>query len=373
MGTPIRHASISNVDFLRGIAAIAVLVWHYQHFFYPQAAVGLKDRSIQPFFTDLRWLYEYGGHGVQFFWILSGFVFFHAYQGRQDVNFREFVINRFSRLYPLHLATLLLVAALQFVSFRILGHYQIYPLNDLYHFLLNLFMISHWGLQKGWSFNAPIWSVSVEIIIYGLFFAYIKSTRITLLTAIAWFILSWVAFQGISSTNAFSQCALLFIMGGVVHQLHIYIGRLLPSLVCALLSSGVLALAIYALYLKGGWNQSWVYFGIFPASIWMCASFERLGVSFGKAGHVVGNLTYASYLIHIPIQIAVMTAMDTANLDRISIVQSPSFFVVFLIVVCLISYWIFQNIELPLKQFIRQRFFRSRTSTAFQPPQAPAG
>lgn len=368
-----RHTSISNVDFLRGVAAIAVLVWHYQHFFYPHAAIGLEDRSIQPFFTSLRWLYEYGSHGVQFFWILSGFVFFHAYVGRQDVSLREFTINRFSRLYPLHLATLLLVAALQIASFKILGYYQIYPLNDLYHFLLNLFMISHWGLQRGWSFNAPIWSVSVEIIIYGLFFAYIKSTTIKLSTAIAWFILTWVAFQGMSSANAFSQCALLFILGGMVHQLHTYIARLLPALFCALLSSGVLAAITYVLYSKSGWSQSWVYFGLFPAAIWMCASIELLGFSFGKVGHVVGSLTYASYLIHVPIQIAVMTTMDAAKLDRTSIAQTPSFLAGFLIAVCLSSYWIFQNIELPLKKIIRRRIFPPPTTNALKPAGTPVG
>jgi len=369
----IRPVSISNIDFLRGSAAIAVLIWHYQHFFYPQAAVGIQDRSIQPLFSSLRWLYEYGSHGVQFFWILSGYVFFHAYSTRQNVGLREFAINRFSRLYPLHLATLLLVAALQFTSFRILGHYQIYPLNDLYHFLLNLFMISHWGLQKGWSFNAPIWSVSVEIIIYGLFFAYIKSAKVKLSTAAGWFVLTWVAFQGLDSSNVFSQCALLFILGGIVHQLHGFIARLTTGLGSAFLSIAALVTAVCVLHFKNEWSEPWVYFGLFPSAILMCASLERLNLSFGKIGHAVGNLTYASYLIHVPIQIAVMTTMDAANLDRISLAKNPLFLAGFMVAVWISSYWIFQNIELPAKQFIRRKFHPQSTDNTLQPSNYPAG
>ncbi|WP_051236118.1 acyltransferase family protein [Ottowia thiooxydans] len=352
------------MDFLRGIAALAVLVWHYQHFFYPQAGTHLEDRSVQPFYSTLRWLYDYGGHGVQFFWILSGFVFFHAYKGREQLSLRDFAVNRFSRLYPLHLATLLLVAVLQFVSAKLLGYFQIYPINDLYHFVLNLFMVSHWGLQKGWAFNAPIWSVSVEIVIYGLFFVYMKSLGIHLRSAVAWFVFTWVVVQGVSPANVFSQCALLFILGGVVHELHASLSRRLSTWWCAVLSLAVCVFAGYGLYLSGTWSERWVYFGLFPGLIWLCTSLECLGISAGRAGRAVGNLSYASYLLHVPIQIAAMTAMDAAHLDRLAIVRTPSFLAAFLVTVCLCSYWVFRYVELPLKEVIRQRLWLRPDSRA---------
>ena len=37
-------------------------------------------------------------------------------------------------------------------------------------FILNFFLVSGWGFEKGPSFNGPVWSVSVEIIIYFFFF-----------------------------------------------------------------------------------------------------------------------------------------------------------------------------------------------------------
>ena len=47
---------------------------------------------------------------------------------------------------------------------------MIFENNDLYHFVLNILFISSWGLEKGMSFNQPIWSVSFELIVYILFF-----------------------------------------------------------------------------------------------------------------------------------------------------------------------------------------------------------
>ena len=75
---------------------------------------------------------------------------------------------------PLHLLTLLLVAAGQLCFKASAGAYFVYPYNDLYHFFLNLFFASSWGFEKGLSYNAPVWSVSVEVALYALFFVLCK-------------------------------------------------------------------------------------------------------------------------------------------------------------------------------------------------------
>ena len=65
-----------------------------------------------------------------------------------------FFINRFARLYPLHFATLILVAVLQIINLSLSNTFQIVPINDFYHFTLNLFFISDLGaIEKGkWIF-----------------------------------------------------------------------------------------------------------------------------------------------------------------------------------------------------------------------------
>lgn len=162
-----------SLDSARGLAALAVVLWHWQHFFFNGAVSGAFDRQSQPFYSLLFPFYEKGWLAVDFFFSLSGFIFFWLYTQiikQRKVSTHDFFILRLSRLYPLHLATLLLVAGLQWLNMHNSGGYFVYQLNDIYHFTLNLFFASAWGLEKGFSFNAPIWSVSVEVLLYAIFF-----------------------------------------------------------------------------------------------------------------------------------------------------------------------------------------------------------
>ena len=89
---------------------------------------------------------------MDLFFALSGFIFFWLYAEaitERRVSAREFFVLRFSRLYPLHLATLLAVAAEQTLFLHLTGRYFVYGGNDGYHFLLNLGMASSWGFERG--------------------------------------------------------------------------------------------------------------------------------------------------------------------------------------------------------------------------------
>lgn len=223
-----KSSLLCNIDLLRGIAAISILFWHYQHFYYPRAGVspiarGEVSRAAQPLFDWFSWFYLHGALAVHFFWILSGFIFFHVYAPRQDIGLRDFLVNRLSRLYPLHFLTLCLVALLQWVSWSSFGNFQIYPANDAWHFVLNLFMASHWGFQKGYSFNAPIWSISVEMLTYGMFFAFLKTARIQFLSSLLW--LGWSLILYKNSAGPVFECAVLFALGGVLNQGHAWLNR----------------------------------------------------------------------------------------------------------------------------------------------------
>ena len=66
------------LDLARTIAALCVVLQHYQHFYF----VGQNsyqqgfERSIQPFYKILEPLYAFGSVSVKFFFVLSGFIFF---------------------------------------------------------------------------------------------------------------------------------------------------------------------------------------------------------------------------------------------------------------------------------------------------------
>ena len=107
------------------------------------------------------------------FFCLSGFIFFWKYSNaiyEKSIHFKKFIYLRFSRVYPLHLATLIIVGACQFFIFQLDGEYFVIKLHDLKHLLLNILFISSWGFQNGYSFNGPLWSVSIEVLLYLIFY-----------------------------------------------------------------------------------------------------------------------------------------------------------------------------------------------------------
>ncbi len=161
------------IDALRGAAAIVIVVFHYHHFYLADAGgrALIPPTETFPYSSFLKPLFEpIASRAVELFWLISGFVFAHVYLRRRTSAW-EFSFARLARLYPLHLVTLLYVAGIQAISMASQGHWQIYDNNDARHFVLQLFMASNWiSWSEGLSFNGPIWSVSLEIVVYGLFF-----------------------------------------------------------------------------------------------------------------------------------------------------------------------------------------------------------
>jgi peptidoglycan/LPS O-acetylase OafA/YrhL len=157
---------------------VAVLFWHYQHFFVPPVEYGFHVRrsAVVPLYHALAWLYDYGHTAVQYFWAVSGFVFAHVYladtQGRG-----RFWLARVARLWPLHLLTLMLVAVLQAAYAGLNGTDFIYHQNNLKHFLLSLPLMQYWGWQDNQSFNGPSWSLSTEMLAYAVFWLTLPALR----------------------------------------------------------------------------------------------------------------------------------------------------------------------------------------------------
>ena len=138
-----RHSDDGNkligLEVLRFLAAFAILIFHYRHL----AFVADKPVDLVPERLPLYWLLwpiqDSGAFGVWVFWCISGFIFFWKYGqvvSQRRLGGYKFFILRFSRLYPLHLATLLFVAVMQSVYFAKNLVYYIYPTNDTGHFIL---------------------------------------------------------------------------------------------------------------------------------------------------------------------------------------------------------------------------------------------
>ncbi|MBW2293283.1 MAG: acyltransferase, partial [Deltaproteobacteria bacterium] len=164
----VRSTRLRELDSLRGIAACGVLFWHYSAHFHAKPLEGL-----------FAGFYRSGFYAVDFFFVLSGLVLARAYgtEARRG-RLAENIVKRIARMFPLHIATLVLVALGQWILTAVIEQrHFVVANNDLYHFLLNLGLAQFLGLQSGFSFNSPAWSISTEFYVNVAYLAVLASGR----------------------------------------------------------------------------------------------------------------------------------------------------------------------------------------------------
>jgi peptidoglycan/LPS O-acetylase OafA/YrhL len=116
-----------------------------------------------------NFIFYEGYLGVSFFFILSGFILSYTYQEKligKLVTRKSFWINRITRIYPLHLSTLIL--SLPIILWNIDGFRQLIYIT--LSFLFNLTLTQSFVPLSGvyFSFNGPSWSISNELFFYLL-------------------------------------------------------------------------------------------------------------------------------------------------------------------------------------------------------------
>lgn len=263
---------------------------------------------------------------------------------------REFVVARIARLYPLHLLTLLVVSALQFGRLWWLGNFQIFQFNDIYHFLLNLLFISSWGLERGPSFNGPIWSVSVEVAIYAVFWITLKPLyRRGLVGPLSLACLFTLGSIFDLPGTVFWQCGFYFFTGSSIY----IVFSILRGSPWLFFAAGLLSLGV------AGMAASRIHFEhltpiILPAIFLLVCGVEAAGwIRTSRWTEIIANNTYGVYLWHIPIQLFLLLLLDGAIGNR-SVATAGWFLILYLILVIAVARISYLGIELPARRAIRR-------------------
>lgn len=341
------------IDATRGVAAIVVVIFHYHHFYLRNA----DDRPNIPPTTDFPYarlfdyVFLYGHNAVQLFWVISGFVFAHVYMQRAT-TIRAFAAARISRLYPLHLATLLIVAGLQAYSLGVLGYWQIYANNDLHHFMLQLALASNSVTQsRGLSFNGPIWSVSLEFPVYLIFLCLLPLLRKTgLLLAVAAIPVFYIAGQTLRLpllAPAIFNCAAYFFLGCALW----FILRRNLERPALLALTGLAALPL-ALVLPTFDLKRLVICG---GLVLMIGALDVIHPHVLRLLRWLGDMSYCIYLIHVPLQILVLIIADQIAPGDRSFAQSYVTLPLFLITTLGLAHVVHHRFELPLTRALRRR------------------
>ena len=350
-----------SLDGIRGLAAIIVaFVWHYQHF----------SPGNYPFSRVLYWPYHFGWIMVDLFFILSGFIFFSTYRDKvssHNLSLKDFAVLRFSRLYPLHWLMLIFVLAIQI--FRELNGFPGFPLHykrNVFLFLLNIPMLQNGWITTVYSYNAPSWSVSIEIMMYLLFFAVFYNTGKTKKYLLYCMLLVYLGIIiTLSGDNkAFfngqvSRGLIGFFIGCITGEIFEYCGKnekhgIIFTIFCCM---AVLFLTIIPAIFGYEVLRNWVMvytFAFFPAFIFVVLRIKIISSIFSLKPLVhLGNLSYGIYMLHYPLQLVVKTIDEYCNLDIDY--SSKIFFIGFSVSVIIISHFIYYFYEKPVQNYIRRK------------------
>lgn len=272
---------IKELDSIRGIAALAVLLYHY--------TTGYTQNY------DLNWGYSfpYGWLGVPLFFILSGFVITLTINRCKSPL--EFLIKRFIRLYPTY--WICLSTTLLFI-YLFDAHYLKMPLIAV---IANYSMFTEF---LGFKYiDGAYWSLLPELLFYGLmtFLMFLdKKNDIFYVNIICIFL---CVFNNIYPIAILSKILnlnyiLLFMIGIFLYD--IYIGKVTNKYTHMLIALNV----TIAAYVYPCWNMDLsvfkliTIFGIFVAIFYLIIYGKMSFLARSKSLLFLGKISYPLYLIH---------------------------------------------------------------------------
>ncbi len=349
-----------GLEVIRFLSAISVLLWHFQHFSFVEDKPQNFSRNLQPLYSYLEIFYQHGFYGVQIFWCISGFIFFWKYRdaiscGR--VSGVGFFVLRFSRLYPLHIVTLVLVALLQGEFSLQTQSYFVYPFNDVKHFIAQLFFASNWGIVRGYSFNGPIWSISIEVVVYFLFFITLRVAGKSAWVNVGMLTLCGFAYL-LKAPLTIVGCIAFFYAGGL--------SAILLQKTTGTKWEGISVLIVIIFLALAPWwawrtrlfeQPEMILVGLLaytPALIFVASRDFSVGANAQRVIEAAGNMTYSSYLIHFPIQL--MVVIMSSHMGWRIPHYSPWLLGGYLATTLAAAYLIYRFFEMPAQAFIRSKF-----------------
>jgi len=284
------------LDGLRGIAALAVVTFHFMEWVY-------FDYSK-----------NFIGHGflaVDFFFCLSGFVIAYAYDDRiGKMGVLEFFKSRLIRLHPLVTAgSVLGVLAFLFDPFG--GHPELYSTGKIIvAFILSLLLIPFPTIaDRGFNlfgFNAPAWSLFWEYvanIVYALVLHRLSRKVLFILATIAGIGICYVGYRSGNLMGGWSgptfwdgsiRVSYSFLAGMLIYRSKWIIKNKLGFIGLALL----LFLTFVMPFSKWNWlSEPFVILFYFPALIALGAG-AILTPGLKKLCIFLGKLSYPLYMTH---------------------------------------------------------------------------
>jgi len=211
---------IQILDGFRALSIFSVLFFH----FFSRWTPPLSTESYYPYGSKYYSWFQYGGVGVEFFFMISGFVIYFTLENTE--TFKTFWIKRFIRLFPAMLFASILTYALTCAFDRGFLFWQSHQLRNFIASLTfispSVFQLFHINVSY---LNGSYWSLWPEVEFYAfssvLYFLNRKNFFRNFILASACLI---IAHPFLFKNEDFSSLGLLtflpfFAMGSVFYQL----------------------------------------------------------------------------------------------------------------------------------------------------------
>jgi peptidoglycan/LPS O-acetylase OafA/YrhL len=338
-----RRAVLLDLTAARGVLALWVFAYH---------------ANLHLYFAETGWVVAHGYLGVDGFFLLSGLVLGHRHPDPPQTvsSYAGFWWKRLVRLYPTHLAVLLLlaVAYLTATAGGIRPHQA--SRADGHELLLQILLLNGWGFSRGWSWNYPSWSISAEWAGYLLFpTAAWAASRVGLRGTIVALVLAAgclvvVARTSSSGLNLSYHGALLrffpeFAAGILLARMLHLMPRRPPAWMPGAAGAVMLALGLAlgdAVTVLGLWFLLWA-LATGPAPILTpMPGLVALGV-----------LSYPFYMVYTPVELVFARIWATTHLDP---TESSPYWLVAMFAGVLLLAWIVANlVERPALRYLAAR------------------
>lgn len=333
----------------RGLAALLVLLFHVTQ---------LSETKLnEPFCFNL---FRFGSAGVDFFFVLSGFIIFWVHRadiGARD-RFKSFAVKRLIRIYPLYWIVTLVLLPVYFLVSGI-GHGHEHHLPTI---LQSLLLIP----QE----NGPIltvgWSLCYEVFFYAMF-----SLVILLPLPLSFWLLS-VWFLG-SLFNTVLESVFLIKSHFIIqflfsfHSLEFAFGCLAAYLIFCQCSYRAFPLLVFGstLFFLAGVSQSYHLLQLHPAITYGLPSMlilmgaatldlKQTASRLPRFLSYLGDASYSIYLTHYPCLSAALKLAFALNL--FSVLGHGLTFALLILMTLALGCLTYSKVEKPLMAALRKQF-----------------
>ena len=284
-----------ELDAIRGIAALAVVIYHY--FYRYNEIYGHEYLSVE--WTTL------GKYGVQLFFMVSGFVIYLTLNRVEKPL--DFLVSRFSRLYPTFWFSAILTFSVVFI-WGLPGR-----VVSLYDAIMNVFMfLQFFGVKH---IDGVYWTLTIELTFYFWIFSFfvagiLKYTEYLFSPVVLISILESRGFIEISGlwNEIFILQYLSYFLAGICFYKIIY--GLESKLTYAILF--LCLVSTYILFSKTVFMISALFYLFFYLAI-----LGRLNFLTIKPLVFLGGISYSLYLLHQNIGYVIINELYTSGINPI--------------------------------------------------------